>query len=87
MSGKNEKKKKNSLETLAYDNKIIGSGYNSNEDDNVFEEKQQKKAYQVDFTVLSTTHLKSKQDKEVFQVSGILGNKNVVREKKKKEKK
>ncbi|KAI9354921.1 hypothetical protein BD770DRAFT_428689 [Pilaira anomala] len=59
-----------------FDSSMSGSGYNSNEDDNVFEEKQQKKAYQVDFTVLSTSHLQEKQDKEVSQVSSILGLSN-----------
>ncbi|CEP13362.1 hypothetical protein [Parasitella parasitica] len=50
-------------------------GYNSNDDinDDVFKEKQQKKAYQVDYNVLDSLHLKSKQDKEVSQVSAILG--------------
>lgn len=50
-------------------------GYNSNDDvnDDVFVEKQHKKAYQVDYNVLGSLHLKSKQDKEVSQVSLILG--------------
>lgn len=42
-------------------------------DDDLFIEKQQKKAYEVDFAVLSTFNLKTKQDKEVSQVSVILG--------------
>jgi hypothetical protein len=42
----------------------------------VFIEKQNKKAYEVDFTVLSAANLKSKQDKEISQVSTILGNIN-----------
>ena len=41
--------------------------------DDVFVEKQQKKAYQVEYNVLGSLHLKSKQDKEVSQVSLILG--------------
>jgi ariadne-1 len=41
--------------------------------DDVFIEKQQKKAYEVDYTVLSSINLKSKQDKEISQVSVILG--------------
>lgn len=41
--------------------------------DDVFIEKQQKKAYEVDYVVLSSANLKSKQDKEVQQVSVILG--------------
>lgn len=54
---------------------IESEDYNSNDEanDDVFVEKQQKKAYEVDFTVLSTTLLKNKQDKEVSQVSSILG--------------
>lgn len=41
--------------------------------DDVFAEKQQKKAYQVDFTVLSSASLQNKQDKEISQVSTISG--------------
>lgn len=54
---------------------IESEGYNSNDDvnDDVFVEKQHKKAYQVDYNVLGSLHLKSKQDKEVSQVSLILG--------------
>ncbi|KAI9478377.1 MAG: hypothetical protein EXX96DRAFT_245687 [Benjaminiella poitrasii] len=50
-------------------------GYNSNDDvnDDIFAEKQQKRAYEVDYIVLSTAALKNKQDKEISQVSAILG--------------
>lgn len=41
--------------------------------DEVFAEKQHKKAYEVDYTILSSLNLKNKQDKEVSQVSLILG--------------
>lgn len=53
---------------------ITGSGYNSNDEGlEGFEPDARQKAYQVEYNVLSCTHLKNKQDKEVSQVSIILG--------------
>jgi hypothetical protein len=53
---------------------IESEDYINDQVDDVFIEKQNKKAYEVDFTVLSAANLKSKQDKEISQVSTILGN-------------
>ncbi|KAI8988618.1 hypothetical protein BDF20DRAFT_953743 [Mycotypha africana] len=49
--------------------------YNSTDEltDDVFVEKPQQKAYEVQYSVLSGDSLQSKQDKEVSQVSSILG--------------
>ncbi|KAG1153320.1 hypothetical protein G6F37_010461 [Rhizopus arrhizus] len=46
-------------------------GYEHEED--LFAEKQQKKAYEVDYQVLNSDNLKTKQDTEISQVSMILG--------------
>lgn len=43
--------------------------------DDMFAEKQEKKAYQVDFTVLSSASLQNKQDSEVSYLASVLRNK------------
>jgi ariadne-1 len=59
---------------------LESEGYNSNDDmnDDVFAEQQQKKAYQIDFTVLSSASLQNKQDKEVSHVSAISGTNDIL---------
>ncbi|KAG1173739.1 hypothetical protein G6F70_005625 [Rhizopus microsporus] len=47
--------------------------YDHDEEDELFTEKQQKKAYEVDYQVLDSFNLKTKQDAEISQVSMILG--------------
>ena len=45
--------------------------------DGAFSEKPKMKAYEVEFSVQSTDHLMRMQDKEIDQVSTILGKKRV----------
>lgn len=51
-------------------------GYEHEED--LFAEKQQKKTYEVDYQVLNSDNLKTKQDTEISQVSMILGKKGTM---------
>jgi ariadne-1 len=56
---------------------LESEGYSTNDDmnDDMFAEKQEKKAYQVDFTVLSSASLQNKQDSEVSYLASVLRNK------------
>ncbi|KAI7866800.1 uncharacterized protein EV154DRAFT_453990 [Mucor mucedo] len=61
-------------EESEFGSSMSGSGYNSNDEGmEDFDPDTKPKAYQVEYNVLSCNHLKSKQDKEVSQVSIILG--------------